>query len=404
MNVKAGLASRHPRVVLVHDSKEDILGTAHIISDQEKNFRAVTLDDKTRKILFEYKPAVILFALSSVMESVEFYTEMVADETLNYPHQSILLSSNKESGLAFHCCVKGLFDNYFVYQPLYEKFRLKLIVHAALMLTSSISKYEKYNDDLLDEIDGDLAQLIEDGSQCKAGLIGSIQECVKNIESVTVADIESTASPEEVLENITKNHVQPMLAVLEKDIMQGLGSMVDNLLSQQSKAKKPMKFSASQNRDLNLAEELKQTDKSPTIHEEETLLAHNSVAVDEKSLGAKRILIVEDNELYRNMLVTVLRTEKFEVEEASDGLAALDKIKENHYDCVLMDLFMPKLDGLNTTKRLQQINEGKDLPVIALTGNKRKDLVKKWASFGLKGYLMKPSNKKDILEAVNKAI
>lgn len=404
MNVKAGLASRHPRVVLVHDSKEDILGTAHIISDQEKNFRAITLDDKTRKKLFEYKPAVILFALSSVMDSVEFYTEMVADETLNYPHQSILLSSNKESGLAFHCCVKGLFDNYFVYQPLYEKFRLKLIVHAALMLTSSISKYEKYNDDLLDEIDGDLAQLIEDGSQCKAGLIGSIQECVKNIESVTVADIESTASPEEVLENITKNHVQPMLAVLEKDILQGLGSMVDNLLSHQSKTKKPMKFSATQNRDLNLAEELKQTDTSQTIHEEEALLAHNSAAVDDESLGAKRILIVEDNELYRNMLVTVLRTEKFEVEEASDGLAALDKIKDNHYDCVLMDLFMPKLDGLNTTKRLQQINEGKDLPVIALTGNKRKDLVKKWASFGLKGYLMKPSNKKDILEAVNKAI
>ena len=59
---------------------------------------------------------------------------------------------------------------------------------------------------------------------------------------------------------------------------------------------------------------------------------------------------------------------------------------------------------LNTTKRIQQLNEGKDLPVIALTGNKRKDLVKKWVSFGLKGYLMKPSNKKDILEAVNKAL
>lgn len=404
MNVKAGLASRHPRVVLVHDSKDDILGTAHIISDQEKNFRAVIFDDKTRKKLFEYKPAVILFALSSVMESVEFYTEMVADETLNYPHQSILLSSNKESGLAFHCCVKGLFDNYFVYQPLYEKFRLKFIVHAALMVTSSISKYEKYNDELLDEIDEDLAQLIEDGSQCKAGLIGSIQECVKNIENVTVADIESTASPEEVLENITKNHVQPMLAVLEKDILQGLGTMVDNLLSHQSKTQKPMKLSASQNRDLNLVEELKQQDNAPVIQEQETPFVNNPATEDKESSVPKRILIVEDNELYRNMLVTVLTTEKFEVEEASDGLAALDKIKQNHYDCVLMDLFMPKLDGLNTTKRLQQINEGKDLPVIALTGNKRKDLVKKWASFGLKGYLMKPSNKKDILEAVNKAI
>ena len=65
----------------------------------------------------------------------------------------------------------------------------------------------------------------------------------------------------------------------------------------------------------------------------------------QQELDKKKILIVEDNDMYRNMLVTVLRTAEFDVEEASDGLAALDKIKGNHYDCVLMDLFMPKLDG-----------------------------------------------------------
>lgn len=405
MSSKNTLGSRHPRVVLIHDSREDILGTAHIIADQEKDFKALRLDNKTRKVLFECKPAVILFALTSVMDSVEFYSEVVADETLNYPHQSILLSSNKESGLAFHCCIKGLFDNYFVYQPLYEKFRLKFIVHAALMLTSSISNYEKYNDDLLDEIDEDLAQLIEHGSQCKSGLLGSIQQCVQQIENVNIDDIQPTATPEEVLANITKEHVQPLLAVLEKDILNGLGSMVENLMQQQTKTKeKSQQLSLVKDRDIELAKELKSSDEAKKIAEEEPLYVHNLAQEPGKNTANKRILIVEDNEVYRNMLVTVLRSADFEVEEASDGLAALEKIKQNHYDCVLMDLFMPKLDGLNTTKRLQKLNDGKDIPVIALTGNKRKDLVKKWASFGLKGYLMKPSNKKDILEAVNKAI
>ena len=101
MTTNAVLGSRHPRVILIHDSRDDIMGTAHIIADQEKDFKAVVLDDKTRRLLHEYKPAVILFALSSVLVSVEQYSEMVADETLDYSHQSILLSSNKESGLAF---------------------------------------------------------------------------------------------------------------------------------------------------------------------------------------------------------------------------------------------------------------------------------------------------------------
>lgn len=397
------LGSRHPRVVLIHDSREDILGTAHIIADQEKDFRAIRLDQKTRKWLYECKPAVILFALSSVMDSVEFYSEAVADETLNYPHQSILLSSNKESGLAFHCCVKGLFDNYFVYQPLYEKFRLKFIIHAALMLTSSISKYEKYNDDLLDEIDEDLAQLIEHGSECKSSVLGSIQACVQNIEKVSLQDIQPEASPEAILADITKNHVQPLLAILEQDILKGLGSMVENLMEQQSKAQSRQR-NFTQTRDLELAKALKSKEQQLALVEEESLFVHNPPKAQAQANTKKRILIVEDNEVYRNMLVTVLRSAEFDVEEASDGLAALEKIKLHHYDCVLMDLFMPKLDGLNTTKRLQSLNDGKDIPVIALTGNKRKDIVKKWASFGLKGYLMKPSNKKDILDAVNKAI
>ncbi len=401
MTVSGVLGSRHPRVILIHDSQEDILGTAHIIADQEKDFKVLKLDDKTRKTLFECRPAVVLFALSSVMSSVEIYSEMVADETLNYPHQSILLSSNKESGLAFHCCIKGLFDNYFIYQPLYEKFRLKLIVHAALMLTSSISKYESYNEELLEEIDEDLAKLIEDGSKCKASLIGSIQECVQSIEKakVEVCEIETDISPTELLDDITQKHVKPLLAVLEKDIMKGIGAMVENLITQQTKNKEQVKkVGFQQARDLELVHDLKS--KIDT----DEFLTNDVAPTETMEENNKKILIVEDNEVYRNMLVSVLKGEDFDVEEASDGLAALKKIEENRYDCVLMDLFMPKLDGLNTTKRLHKTNDGKDIPVIALTGNKRKDLVKKWASFGLKGYLMKPSNKKEILEAVRKAI
>ena len=86
------------------------------------------------------------------------------------------------------------------------------------MHTASISKYEKYNDELLEEIDDDLAELIEHGSECKAGLLGSIQECVENIGKVKVepGDIEPSASPKEILESITKKSCSAIVGRIGK--------------------------------------------------------------------------------------------------------------------------------------------------------------------------------------------
>ena len=114
------------------------------------------------------------------------------------------------------------------------------------------------------------------------------------------------------------------------------------------------------------------------------------------------ILVVEDNKLYRDMISNVLSKESYRVDEAEDGLCALNKIKDNRYDLILMDLFMPNLDGLNATKKIRQLSKGIDTPVIALTGNKNKELVKKWANYGLKGYIIKPSTKTEILSVVKK--
>lgn len=121
-----------------------------------------------------------------------------------------------------------------------------------------------------------------------------------------------------------------------------------------------------------------------------------------KDVLTHSILVVEDNKLYRDMISSVLSKENYHVDEAEDGLCALDKIKKSHYDLILMDLFMPNLDGLNATKKIRQLSGGIDTPVIALTGNKNKELVKKWANYGLKGYIIKPSTKSEILSVVKK--
>ena len=61
----------------------------------------------------------------------------------------------------------------------------------------------------------------------------------------------------------------------------------------------------------------------------------------------KRILIIDDEESFRHMLSVILKREGFEVETASDGEEALQKVKENTYNQVLCDIRMPRMDGTN---------------------------------------------------------
>jgi len=397
----ATLSSRHPKVILIHDSDEDILGAASIIAEQVDDFRAVHLDQETAKLLDECKPAVILFAMQSVAESIELYAELVADQTLNHIHQSILMCKNKESGVAFRACIKGLFDNYFVYQPLYEKFRLKMIVHAALVYSATTSKYKGFEEEQLEKVDDELAELIEKGGACKKLLLDSIQDCKESLKQVSI-EVENSPQPapisqKEMLEDITRSHVEPLLESLEKNIIASLGGLVSELIEHRR-----------DNKDQSQAtlEEIENEEKKAALAAYQNKpnnagLVNDTVA---KVTEPKSVLVVEDNELYRDMLIRVLSKEKLKVDQAVDGMDALKKIKDKGYDCILMDLFMPKMDGLNATKQIKKITGGKDIPVIALTGNKKKELIRKWASCGIKSYIVKPSSREEIMSAVNKVL
>lgn len=393
---KTKLGSRHPKVVLIHEDDEDIVGVSAIIQEQVEDFRSVRKNDETRKLIFELRPPVILFALNSVMDSIEIYSELVADETISHTHQAILLCNNKESGIAFRSCIKGLFDDYFVYQPLYEKFRLKMVIHAAMQCNQLKIDYQGYREELLESVDEELAELIEIGGVCKKGLLESIQECKTNLEQVAVDsspnvnNIIQEGNNEDLIEELAKKHVEPLLGTLEKEIVGRLSGMMENLIQQHQIHK--TKISGS---DIPSQGDRKRLLKN-------TLQGDNK----NKALPDKNgsILVVEDNEVYREMLSEVLSNSNYKVDQARDGIDALKKIKIHEYDCVLMDLFMPKLDGLNATKQIKKVNGGKELPVIALSGNKSKDVAKKWAAFGLKGYLVKPSSKEEIISTVSRVL
>ena len=121
----------------------------------------------------------------------------------------------------------------------------------------------------------------------------------------------------------------------------------------------------------------------------------------------KRILVVEDNELNREIVKAVLEETGFEVEEAENGAVAVDKIKTAgalYYDVVLMDIQMPVMDGYMATKKIRSLEDSDlaNIPIIALSANAFEDDRKASTDAGMNGHLAKPVNVSELLKMLCK--
>lgn len=103
----------------------------------------------------------------------------------------------------------------------------------------------------------------------------------------------------------------------------------------------------------------------------------------------KKVLIVEDDKFIAEVYVTKLNREGFDVILAGDGEDALAKIKRERPDMVLLDILMPKMDGMEMMEKLSQDDELKNIKVIFLTNANEKDFVDKALEAGAVDYLVK---------------
>lgn len=121
---------------------------------------------------------------------------------------------------------------------------------------------------------------------------------------------------------------------------------------------------------------------------------------DTKKAIAKKILVVDDNNDSRELVVKVLKNKGYEMLEAIDGEEALEKAIAEKPDLILMDISIPKINGYEVTKRLKSIEEFKDTPVIALTAHAMKGDRAKALEAGCEGYISKPINVRELPEQV----
>lgn len=116
----------------------------------------------------------------------------------------------------------------------------------------------------------------------------------------------------------------------------------------------------------------------------------------------KRILIVDDSETIRQRVASALELAGFAVVMARDGLEGLERIASDNPAMVILDVNMPRLNGLEMLERLDVKSSG--LPVLLLTTEVQPSLIARAKQAGARGWMVKPVNLDQLVETVRKVL
>lgn len=141
------------------------------------------------------------------------------------------------------------------------------------------------------------------------------------------------------------------------------------------------------------------------IGTEADLEEKDALQKNEASIKGKRLLLVEDNELNREISRDILEQEGFVVEEAEDGAVAVEKVRASapgYYALVLMDVQMPRVNGYEATRQIRALEnpELARIPIIAVTANAFDEDRQAAVEAGMNGHIAKPIELKELREQV----
>lgn len=119
-------------------------------------------------------------------------------------------------------------------------------------------------------------------------------------------------------------------------------------------------------------------------------------------MAGEKILLVEDNPVNRRLAIFLLRSQGYQVREATSALEAFEILKSEQFDLIVMDIQLPGMDGLEATTKLRAEPATADIPVIAVTSYAMAGDRDKALAAGCSGYVTKPIDKTIFLAEIGR--
>jgi DNA-binding response OmpR family regulator len=117
-----------------------------------------------------------------------------------------------------------------------------------------------------------------------------------------------------------------------------------------------------------------------------------------------RVLVVDDDEVIRQLIAVNLQLEGFEVEMAIDGQDCLDKVRDVDPDVITLDIMMPRLDGWVTAVRLREEEATRHIKVVMITARAQEHDIRRGQEIGVDAYVTKPFDPAELIRTVRSLV
>ena len=126
--------------------------------------------------------------------------------------------------------------------------------------------------------------------------------------------------------------------------------------------------------------------------------------INYKSLGHRKVLVVDDIEMNQQLAKHIMQSWGFTVDVAANGKEAVEKVEKNTYDLVLMDIQMPEMDGMQATENIRRLKDAvkASTPIVAVTANLLNGDGDRYLEKGMNDYLPKPLDEQRLFQLISK--
>jgi CheY-like chemotaxis protein len=370
-------------LIVTQSSEEGHTIKKMLTGDMGESWCADT-DEEGVKLFIEKRPTVLILSFEEISKAELFYLTLHRQcaQIQEIPHQSILLCSNKEAEAAFELCRKNIFDDYVVNRPLYDPFRILQSIHQALKMSSIRQASNDFRHQLAD-VGGDLRQL--DVS------IGKILVTDKELQHETL----------QAFKDFTKRMTDDLAQFETRLIETGLDNAVE--IIDRTALQNQLNMLPHRNLEVKtLQVEKKMQDAQDQLKKSGKELVQQLGSIRNMEFPPVRpeVMVVDDESLFRELIIDILEESDFRATAAESGQLALNKLRIRPPNLILLDYQMPGLNGLDTLRKIKADSSLGNIPVIMLTGDSEKIIVRECIMAGAVDFIVKPSDRATLIEKI----
>jgi CheY-like chemotaxis protein len=372
------------RILIATDIVSDATMVKNLLDAEFKQVAVSTDPLRTVEDFRRYRPDVLLLAFNELGKSERYCLGLyhLIPGMHEHPPRTIVLCHKDEVKRAYELCMKDFFNDYILFWPMtYDASRLNMSLHYALRELSAAKS------------GGEQAGLATRPVRPEA--FGSMpSDPAKRSDS----EVEMNMPALERVKAEGRNIFKRLLRQAEQGFSgrSDVGvSPKETALTKPANISKPAATTSSQPlkrrmREFNRRREsiLKSARTSPNLPE------HTDPTV----------MVVDDDEFQRLLISRLLQEEHYHLVFASDGIEALNILRKLHPDIILMDVMMPDMDGVETTRRLKAAPRFAKTPVIMVTGKSEGQVVIDSLKSGAVDFVVKPFDRATLISKINHAL